>query len=158
MADLNEASIAQLAREMTMAIRNHTAIFADFGITEEDYYEISKSDYYKRVREHYAIEWNSALSAADRVKLISASYAEVGLPVMGRRMLDPNEPLDRALDTFKQLCKNAGIGDAKSDGKTASERFVITINLGADVEHYNKSVAIDANDVNLGSKVIEHEK
>lgn len=159
MPDLNETNIAQLAREMVMAIRNYKVIFADFGITEEDFYEISKTEYYQRVKDHYTLEWNSALSAADRVKLISASYAEQGLPTMGRRMLDPTEPLTSVLDTFKQFCKNAGIGMEKSGEKPASERFVITINLGADTEHYNKSIEVNANDVNLeNGKLIEQEK
>jgi hypothetical protein len=151
MADLDETAIAQLAREMVMAIRNYKTVFADFGISEEDFYAISKTDFYKRVKDHYTLEWNSALSAADRVKLISASYAEQALPVMGKRMIDPKEPLDRALDTFKQFCKNAGIGDVRAGETTAAEKFVITINLGADtkgkpmIEHYEKPVAIDLN-------------
>jgi hypothetical protein len=149
MADLDEAAMAQLAREMVMAIRNYKAIFADFGISEEEYYEISKTPFYERVKDHYTLEWNSALSAADRVKLISASYAETALPVIGRRMLDAATHPSIALDTFKQLCKNAGIGDAKVSPQTASERFVITINLGADTEVYSKSIEINPNDVNL---------
>jgi hypothetical protein len=151
MADLDETAIAQLAREMVMAIRNYKTIFADFGISEEDFYEISKSEYYRRVKDHYTLEWNSALSAADRVKLISASYAEQALPVMGKRMIDPKEPMAVALDTFKQFCKNAGIGDAKVSDQPVSDKFVITINLGADtkgkpvIEHYEKPVAIELN-------------
>lgn len=149
MADLDETAIAQLAREMVMAIRNHEKIFADFGINENDYYEIAKTDYYRRVKDHYTLEWNSALSAADRVKLISASYAEQALPIMGKRMIDPKEPMGVALDTFKQFCKNAGIGDPKVSDVAASEKFVITINLGADtkgnpvIEHYEKPIAVD---------------
>lgn len=157
MADLTETAIAQLAREMVMAIRNYQVIFRDFGITEEDYYEIAKTDYYQRVKNHYTLEWNSALSAADRVKLISASYAEQGLTVMGRRMIDPNEPLDRALDTFKQFCKNAGIGTDSKGEKPVTERFVININLGSDVEHYNKSIEINPNDIDP-SKAIAHKQ
>ena len=36
--------------------------------------------------------------------------------------------------------------DPKAENKP-SERFVITINLGADTETFNKSIAIDANDI-----------
>jgi hypothetical protein len=155
MADLNETSMAQLASEMAMNIRNYKAIFKDFGITEEDYYEISKHPFFIRAKEQFALEWNSTMSAADRVRLISASYAEQALPVMGRRMMDPTEPLDRALNTFKQMCANAGIGNDKAAPQNAADRFVITINLGADTEHYNKSIEVNPNDVNLAQITVD---
>jgi hypothetical protein len=152
MANLNEFAMAKLAREMAMCIRNHNDIFADFGISEEDYYTISKNEFYKRAKEQFSLEWNSTLSAADRVKLISASFAEEVLPVIAGRALDKDEPLVNVLGTFKQLCQNAGIGDPKAEQKP-NERFVITINLGSDVEgkpvveHFDKSIAVDANDI-----------
>jgi hypothetical protein len=151
MADLDEYAMAKLAREMAMAIRNYKDIFADFGITEEDYYEIAKHDFYKRAKEQFALEWNSTLSTSDRVKITSAAGAEQGLLAVTRRMLDPNEPFTGVLTAFKQLCQNAGIGDPKAEQKP-TDRFVITINLGADTETFNKSVAIDVNDVDLSSK------
>jgi hypothetical protein len=154
MVDLDEYAMAKLAREMAINIRNYKDIFADFGITEEDYYEICKVDFFKRAKEQFALEWNSAMSAADRVKLTSATAAEEILPIVTKRALDPNEPLVSVLGTFKQVCQNAGIGDPNVEQKP-SERFIININLGADTEHYNKSVAIDANDVSPDSKAIK---
>lgn len=153
MADLDEFAMAKLAREMAMCIRNYKDIFEDFGISEEDYYEIAKNNFYKRAKEQFALEWNSALSAADRVRLISASYAEEVLPVVTRRAMSRDEPLVGVLGTFKQLCQNAGIGDPKVTPSNASERFVITINMGADVEHYDKSISIDANDISPPAEV-----
>ncbi len=156
MANLDEFAMAKLAREMAMAIRNYKIIFDDFGITEEEYYEIAKNDFYKRAKEQFALEWNSALSAAERVKLISASYAEEILPVVTRRAMNRDEPLPGVLGTFKQLCQNAGIGDPKNPVSNAAERFVITINMGADVEHYDKSITIDANDIDpAGAKAAD---
>ena len=155
--------MAHLAREMAMAIRPYKAIFQDFDIDEETFYEISKHPFYKRASEQFLLEWNSSLSAAERVKLISAAYAEQGLPVIGKRMLDPKESLVGVLDGFKALCRNAGIGtDTKTD-KPSGERFQITINLGADVEgnpvveKYDKSITIDANDLSP-SQALTREK
>ena len=91
MVDLSETALAKLAREMAINIRNYKDIFDDFKITEEDYYEICKLDFFKRAKEQFALEWNSALSAADRVKLTSATSAEEILPVVTRRALDPSE-------------------------------------------------------------------
>jgi hypothetical protein len=152
MADLDEFAMAKLAREMAMNIRNYKDIYADFSITEEDYYEISKNEFYERAKKQFALEWNSALSAAERVRLISASYAEEGLPAVGRRMLDPNEPFPGVLSAFKQLCQNAGIGDPKSEQKS-TERFVITINIGDESKTYDKAIDADANANDLTLKL-----
>jgi hypothetical protein len=146
--DFTETQLAQLAREMAMNIRNYKKVFADFNITEEDYYEICKIDFFKRAKDQYTIEWNSAISTADRVRLISAAYAEATLPTIGRRMLNSEEPLAAVIDAGKYLVKNAGIGEPKA-GSGSSERFVIQINLGADengkeiVEVYDKSTRPD---------------
>jgi hypothetical protein len=153
MPDLDEFALAKLAREMAMAVRDHKEIFKDFDITEESYYEITKNEFYKRAKDQFAIEWNSALSATDRVKVISASYLEQMLPVLGAKATDPKENTGAATEIAKLFSRNAGIGEGKTDGKSASERFIITINLGSDtegkpmVEKFDKSVAIDVHDV-----------
>jgi hypothetical protein len=147
--DFDEFKMAKLAREMAMAIRPAAAIYADFGIDPEIFYQVQKHEFYKRAKEQFALEWNSTLSAADRVKMVSATAAEQGLPVITRRMLNPNEPFMSSLTAFKQLCQNAGIGDPKFEQKS-SERFVITINLGGDdVKTYDKSIAPEGKTIDL---------
>jgi hypothetical protein len=138
----DEFAMAKLAREMAMNIRNYKTIFEDFGIDEEQYYEIAKHEFFKRAKEQFAIEWNSALSANDRVKLIMAAYTEEMLPKIGAGALDDSKPLSDRLAVFNSFCKGAGIGEAKPNGNGA-ERFVININMGGDIEHYDKAIAID---------------
>jgi len=155
MADLTENEMAALAREMVMGIRNYKLIFADFGIDEEDYYEIAKNETYKRIKDHFTLEWNATTSTQDRIRLQGAAGIEVIMPVVARRALDATTPLAEVIESAKFMAKVAGIGDTKANPQSASERFVITINLGADVdgkpviEHFDKSVAPDANDINL---------
>jgi hypothetical protein len=146
MKDLDEFALAKLAREMAMNIRNYKAIFEDFGITEEDYYEISKIEHFKRCKEQFSLEWNSSASAADRSRLIMAAYTEQCAPAMARGVLDETKPFSDRIDGFKSLMKGAGIGEAKND-RGSAERFIININLGGEVETYDKSLTIDANDV-----------
>jgi len=154
MPELDEFMLAKLAREMAMNVRPYKAIFQDFGIDETDYYLINKIEFYKRAKEQFTLEWNSSLSASERVKVISAAYLEQVLPVIGAKALNASENLGAQTDVAKFFARNAGIGEPKTDAKTAAERFVITINLGADVEKYDKSIAVDANDVGP-SMVIE---
>lgn len=153
MADLNEQQMAQLAREMVRNIRNYKLVFADFGISEEDYYEIAKNEYYKKIKDHITLEWNSTSSTAERIRLQGQAGTEVLMPVAIQRALKDNEPLASVIETLKMVSKIGGIGNEKTDAKSASERFVITINLGADVdgkpviEHYDKAIAIDENPI-----------
>lgn len=155
MPDLDEFMLAKLAREMGMAVRDYKDIFKDFDITEEDYYQIEKNEFYQRAKTQFALEWNSSLSATERVKVISAAYLEQVLPVIGAKALNAEEKLPDATEVAKFFARNAGVGVDKPDAKSAAERFVITINLGADtegkplIEKYDKSIAIDANDVGI---------
>jgi hypothetical protein len=64
--------------------------------------------------------------------------------VLGDIMLDASASPKHRIDASKTLDAFAANGP---EAAPASERFVITINLGGDVERYSKSIAIDANDV-----------
>src|SRR5262245_59978991 len=64
--------------------------------------------------------------------------------VLGDIMLDANASPKHRIDASKTLDAFAANGP---EATPASERFVITINLGSDVERYNKSIPINANDV-----------
>jgi hypothetical protein len=64
--------------------------------------------------------------------------------VLGDIMLDANASPKHRIDASKTLDAFAANGP---EAAPASERFVITINLGGEVERYSKSIAIDANDV-----------
>ena len=153
MADLDENRMAQLAREMVRNIRNYKLVFADFGISEEDYYEIAKNPFYQKVKDQITLEWNSTTSTQDRLRLQGQAGTEVLLPIAIQRALQATEPLTSVIETMKMVAKIGGIGNEKAGEKPASERFVITINLGADVdgkpviEHYDKAVAIEDNPI-----------
>jgi hypothetical protein len=151
MPDMNEARLAALAREMAMRVRDAAAIFADYGIDETQYYELStRHEFFKRAMEQFALEWNSTLSTADRVRVLSAAALEDALPMLGARMKSM-EPLASVAEVAKLMARNAGIGaEAKGDAKS-NERFVITINLGDKQETYNKSIEVKPNDVDLGA-------
>jgi hypothetical protein len=159
MVDWDETKLAKLARELTMNIRPYQAVFADFGIDEVEYYEISQNEFYKKVKEHFAQEWNSTLSTEGRVKLESLATYEQLLPILARRAMQDDTPLPAATEFGKLLAKTAGIGDPRSENM-AADRFVITINLGADlegkpiVEHYNKSIEANADDVQVSNELV----
>src|SRR5262245_46052396 len=74
-----------------------------------------------------------------------------GPEVLGNSMDDPAASPRHRVDAIKVL---DGLAQNGPQGAPASDRFIITINLtadgsnsDADVIHFNKSIAIDANDV-----------
>src|SRR5262245_25384056 len=68
--------------------------------------------------------------------------------VLSGIMLDTNASPKHRIDSAKVLDTFAANGPGVAP---ASERFVITINIGSDTLKFDKSIAVDANDVNLGS-------
>jgi hypothetical protein len=148
MPDFDESTLAALARELAMNIKNVHVLFAEYGIDEEQYYELmAHNPFFKRLREQYAADWNATTSTAERVKVGSLASLEQLLPILTKRAMDEEakEPLASMTGVGTLLSKTAGIGE-NTHTPNASERFIITINLGADVEHYDKSIEVNPND------------
>jgi hypothetical protein len=64
--------------------------------------------------------------------------------VLGDIMLDASASPRHRVDAIKTLDDFAANGP---ESAPAGDRFVITINLGSDVLHFDKSIAVDPNDV-----------
>jgi len=64
--------------------------------------------------------------------------------VLNTIMLDPAASPKHRIDSAKVLDQFAANGP---EAAPAADRFIITINLGDDVLHFDKSIAIDPNDV-----------
>src|SRR6478609_5651820 len=67
-----------------------------------------------------------------------------GPPILGKIMRDPGSNARHVIDAVKTL---DGLASNGAEAAAAGARFEITINLGGDhIEHYSKSIAVDAND------------
>ena len=64
--------------------------------------------------------------------------------VLGDIMLDASTSPKHRIDASKTLDAFAANGP---EATAAADRFIITINLGSDVERYSKSIAVNPNDV-----------
>jgi len=147
MIDIDQSKLAKLARERVIGLRNLQEILNIFELTPKQFEEIEAMPLYQRILEHYNIEWNSALTTPERVKLRSASWLEDNLDILGTRMASPTEPLAAVVDVGKFFAKNAGIGE-KKDEAPVHDRFVITINLGEDYKlKIDKPIAVSPNDI-----------
>jgi hypothetical protein len=64
--------------------------------------------------------------------------------VLGDIMLDTSASPKHRIDASKTLDTFAANGP---ENASAADRFIITINLGSDVERYSKSIKVDPNDI-----------
>jgi hypothetical protein len=129
--------LTRLARERAMNIKNLDELLNIFELTKEQYEQIEQDPTFKRVLEQYNIEWNSALTSPERVRLRSLATYEDGMQFIADRMTNPNEPLASCIEAAKMFAKTGGIGEKKDEIPTA-ERFVIQINMGE-----NKMLSVD---------------
>lgn len=128
---LSEEQLVKLAIELAKAQRRPDAIFETFNITQEQFDKyIGPNLFFIKVYDAAVLDWNSATSAAKRIKIKSATALEQALPALHTRMIDRAEALPAAVETAKLFAKLAGVGEEKQPGVT-SERFSITINVGS---------------------------
>jgi hypothetical protein len=73
--------------------------------------------------------------------------------VMSKILLDDAQSPRHRIDAAASLDKFAANGP---ESAPASDRFVITINLGSDVLHFDKSIAVDVNDVDPNDTSMPH--
>jgi hypothetical protein len=129
---LDQFKLAALAREIVMNVKTVHEVLKDYQITWDEYKEeVEPNPFFKKVFEQQIIEWNSVSSTKDRIKAQAQAGLEKALQPLGVRLMDPNESLNAQVETGKLFAK-LGQLDTPKEGPTASERFTITINLGAD--------------------------
>lgn len=76
--------------------------------------------------------WNSSLNISERLRIKQAAMVEASLEHLFERLIDKKESLAGAVELFKALSRNGGIGVAA--GESTGERVKITINMGADAQ------------------------
>lgn len=130
--NIDSPKLAKLARELVMNIRERAVILKEYGLTEATFdAHIATNPFFQRVFENYTIEWNSALSTHQRLRVQAATALEESLVGMAVRMNSKDETLPAVVETAKLFTKIAEVGEPT---RTAShgEKFSITINLGED--------------------------
>jgi hypothetical protein len=136
------SNLAALAREVAMDIKPLPDILKVYRLSEDDYLKISKIPFYAKALETAAIEWNSALSTHDRIRIEAAAIMEDAMPGLSARMKSRDEALPAAIEAGKLFAKLAGLGEVNKAAAGSGEKFVIQIDLGADTKlRYEKDVS-----------------
>ncbi len=131
--ELPYPKLAALAREVAMDIRVLDEILITYGLTRIQYDFLQENnEFYKQALHTLTIEWNSALSTPERLKIESAAILEDALPRLGARMQNQAEGLPGVIEAAKLFAKMAGVGEREANQAAPGEKFSITINLGGD--------------------------
>ena len=128
--NLTTGTLTTLAREMAIEVRDPVLVLAEYKITQAQYeVHVLTNEFYKRALEAYCIEWRSALSTNQRIKVQAGAVLEDSLPQLANRMTNGKETLASVVETAKLFTKLAGAGEEKKEG-TPGEKFTINIHIG----------------------------
>ncbi len=145
---LSPGSYVTLAREMAMEVRDRDVVLADYKVSDAQYEaHILTNEFYKRAFEAYCIEWKSALSTNQRIKVQAGAALEDSLPALANRMTSGRENLSSVAEVAKLFTKLAGAGEEKREG-VPGEKFTINIQIG------DKNLKVEANQSVPGEPIL----
>jgi len=147
---LSEGIMIKLAREIAMDIQPLDAILKDNGLDQDTWENIQNNSRFRMLLETETSAWGSAINTQERLRLKSAAALEEWLPELFTRMNDRGESLNAKVEAGKLISRWAGVGISGSQGVEGSEKFSVTINLGAD-----NQIKIEKE---VPYKVIDHEE
>lgn len=132
---LNLSDLAALARDLILNLRELPQTLAAHKITAAQYERIKENEFFKRALEHLTLEWHSAKSTGDRLKIQSAASLEYVMPTITARMVKHDEDLGKIVEAGKLFAKISGVDTSDKQGPSnPGEKFTITINLGEDTK------------------------
>lgn len=146
--DMDLHDLAKLAREMAMNIKPRSSILAAHRLSEEEFEQIEKIEFYQRAFETSVIECNRPMTLAQQNQLIGHAYVQELLAPLAGRAASGEDPLAQSAEVLKIIHMiSGGRGSGEGVAPAPGERFQITINLGADhVERFDKPLAITHGD------------
>ncbi len=121
----------KLAREIAMDLRPLENVLETHALTAGEFTKITEIPRFQGYLWQAVEEWTSAINAQERVKLKSMSMVEESLPEFYARLHDPKESLMHKTELLKTISRFAGLG-GPVDAAGVGEKFVVTINMGAD--------------------------
>jgi hypothetical protein len=131
--EMTHGALASLAREVAMDIKTHDSILLMYKLSNAQYeYLKEHNDFFKAALHSCAIEWHSALTTPERIKIEAAAALEDAMPRLSARMVNIAEGLPGVTEVAKLFAKIAGVGEREQGQGAPGERFTISINLGGD--------------------------
>jgi hypothetical protein len=136
------------------ATRAAEGLITDKELSEK--YELSPADWRaimkdKALGNAVRAERERRVRTGQAVKEAAAKHLVKGPGILDEIMSGENSHPKHKIEAYKELRNTASVG-ADAEGRSG-DRFIITINLGADTETYNKSIEINPNDTDPDIKI-----
>ena len=128
---------AALIRDLAHNMYEVPFILKTHGVSVAQYEALQKNEFFERTLAAMTVEWNSIGNTQKRLALEAAIALEDALPTVAARLSKATEPLAGVVELAKLLAKMSGVGEVAQNA-APTERFKITINLGADVQRFEK--------------------
>tara|TARA_R110000772_G_scaffold51809_4_gene118867 strand:+ start:560 stop:1018 length:459 start_codon:yes stop_codon:yes gene_type:complete len=127
----NDQAHASLAAELATKLHPVKEILARHNVTSSELLVLMTDSQFKHMIREYRREWNSPLSARERVRMKSSLAVEDGLVELYRVFQDKDIQPNARMDAFKQLVGLADMQPKKEAGELGPS-FSLTLNLGGD--------------------------
>lgn len=128
---------AAFIRELAHNMYDVPFILKTHGVTQAQYDGIKDQEFFQGALRAMTVEWNSIGNTQKRLAIEAAIALEDALPAMAAHLSKTRELTPAIIEFAKLLAKMAGVGEV-SQNNAPTERFKITINLGADVQTFDK--------------------
>jgi hypothetical protein len=145
----NDDRLVVLAREIAMDIHDLPDVLKRLNITENQWQQIQHNPRFAGYLEDAMQTWHSALNGSERIKVKSLTAIEDWLSTAYGLLHNEKENLRDKTELAKLIARLAGVGEKQMNELPAGEKISITINMGEQTVHAEKSVTIP--------KIIEHE-
>ncbi len=130
---LGYPTLAKLAREIAMDIKERHVVLKEFNLTQVQYDFLEQNNvFFREALSAACIEWHAPMSTAERIKVEAGAILEDSLPGLGARMQSKGEGLPGVIEAAKLFAKVAGVGERETSAGASGERFTINIDLGGD--------------------------
>ncbi len=144
-----EDRLVQLAREIAMDIHPLPEVLKRLNITNNQWEEIQRNPRFNGYLEDAVVTWCSALNGPERIKVKSLAAIEDWLLTAYGYLQDEKSSLRDKVELAKMMARLAGVGEKAAGELPVGEKISITINMGEQTMHVDKSAPIP--------RIIEHE-
>src|SRR5215468_6188874 len=124
---LSAERLTQLADDLAKEARDKKDVLADYGLSEEEYYEVEQIPYFKKALDEATLAWHAPMNTKARLELGSLTYLTKILPSLTKGALDEKQPLNARTDVARLMAKMGGVGEKEQSANESAERFVIQI-------------------------------
>lgn len=141
-------NLAKLARDLAQDMFEPAEIRDAHKLSDEQFAKILQDDTFQRMLRDVSIEWNSAASTPERIRVKAQSAVEVALDQFFVDICDRGIPLVQRTDALKALMKLGELGEKDAPTGAVGTGVQITINLGTPGEGQEaKTITLDADPV-----------